>query len=59
MTSPVLSPVLKDPEWSGYMPGKTLLGSLGRPEDAGNVALSLASGETRTSRASISCSMAA
>jgi hypothetical protein len=30
---------LKDPEWAGYMPGKTLLGRLGRPEEVANVAL--------------------
>ena len=34
---------LKDPEWSGYMLGKTLLGRLGKPEEVANVALFLAS----------------
>jgi len=34
---------LKDPEWAGYMLGKTLLGRLGRPEEVANVALFLAS----------------
>ncbi|AYB34869.1 SDR family NAD(P)-dependent oxidoreductase [Chryseolinea soli] len=33
---------LKDPEWAGYMLGKTLLGRLGRPEEVANVALFLA-----------------
>jgi NAD(P)-dependent dehydrogenase (short-subunit alcohol dehydrogenase family) len=37
---------LKDPEWAGYVLGKTLLGRLGRPEDVANVALFLASGES-------------
>jgi NAD(P)-dependent dehydrogenase (short-subunit alcohol dehydrogenase family) len=37
---------LKDPEWSGYMLGKTLLGRLGRPEEVANVALFLASNES-------------
>jgi NAD(P)-dependent dehydrogenase (short-subunit alcohol dehydrogenase family) len=37
---------LKDPEWAGYMLGKTLLGRLGRPEEVANVALFLASGES-------------
>ncbi len=37
---------LKDPEWAGYMLGKTLLGRLGRPEEVANVALFLASAES-------------
>jgi NAD(P)-dependent dehydrogenase (short-subunit alcohol dehydrogenase family) len=37
---------LKDPEWAGYMLGKTLLGRLGRPGEVANVALFLASGES-------------
>ena len=37
---------LKDPEWAGYMLGKTLLGRLGRPEEVVNVALFLASEES-------------
>src|SRR5450432_2077712 len=37
---------LKDPEWAGYMLGKTLLGRLGRPEEVVNVALFLASNES-------------
>jgi NAD(P)-dependent dehydrogenase (short-subunit alcohol dehydrogenase family) len=37
---------LKDPEWAGYMLGKTLLGRLGRPEEIANVALFLASDES-------------
>src|SRR2546425_60068 len=37
---------LKDPEWAGYMLGKTLLGRLGRPEEVANVALFLASEES-------------
>ncbi|THD62566.1 SDR family NAD(P)-dependent oxidoreductase [Phenylobacterium sp.] len=37
---------LKDPEWSGYMLGKTLLGRLGKPEEVANVALFLASDES-------------
>jgi NAD(P)-dependent dehydrogenase (short-subunit alcohol dehydrogenase family) len=37
---------LEDPEWAGYMLGKTLLGRLGRPEEVANVALFLASGES-------------
>ena len=37
---------LNDPEWAGYMLGKTLLGRLGRPEEVANVALFLASGES-------------
>jgi hypothetical protein len=34
---------LKDPEWARAMLGKTLLGRLGRPEEAANVAPFLAS----------------
>jgi NAD(P)-dependent dehydrogenase (short-subunit alcohol dehydrogenase family) len=37
---------LKDPEWAGYMLGKTLLGRLGRPQEVANVALFLASDES-------------
>jgi NAD(P)-dependent dehydrogenase (short-subunit alcohol dehydrogenase family) len=37
---------LKDPEWAGYMLGKTLLGRLGRPEEVASVALFLGSGES-------------
>jgi NAD(P)-dependent dehydrogenase (short-subunit alcohol dehydrogenase family) len=37
---------LKDPEWAGYMLGKTLLGRLGRPEEVATVALFLASGDS-------------
>jgi len=37
---------LKDPEWSSYMLGKTLLNRLGRPEEVANVALFLASEES-------------
>lgn len=37
---------LKDPEWAGYMLGKTLLNRLGRPEEVANVALFLASEES-------------
>jgi len=37
---------LEDPEWAGYMLGKTLLGRLGRPAEVANVALFLASDES-------------
>ena len=37
---------LKDPEWAGYMLGKTLLGRLGRPEEVARVGLFLASDES-------------
>jgi NAD(P)-dependent dehydrogenase (short-subunit alcohol dehydrogenase family) len=37
---------LSDPEWAGYMLGKTLLGRLGRPQEVANVALFLASEES-------------
>ncbi len=37
---------IKDPEWSGYMLGKALLGRLGKPEEVANVALFLASDES-------------
>jgi NAD(P)-dependent dehydrogenase (short-subunit alcohol dehydrogenase family) len=37
---------LEDPEWAGYMLGKTLLGRFGRPEEVANVALFLASDES-------------
>jgi NAD(P)-dependent dehydrogenase (short-subunit alcohol dehydrogenase family) len=37
---------LKDPDWGGYMLGKTLLGRLGRPEEVTSVALFLASEES-------------
>ncbi len=37
---------MKDPEWSGYMLGKTLLGRLGRPEEVAKVALFLASDDS-------------
>jgi NAD(P)-dependent dehydrogenase (short-subunit alcohol dehydrogenase family) len=30
---------LKDPEWAGYMLGKTVLGRLGRPEEVAEVGL--------------------
>ena len=36
---------LKDPEWAGYMIGKTLLGRLGRPEEVAWTAVFLASDE--------------
>jgi NAD(P)-dependent dehydrogenase (short-subunit alcohol dehydrogenase family) len=41
-----MSPRLSNPEWAGYMLGKTLLGRLGRPEEVASVALFLASGES-------------
>ena len=37
---------LNDPEWAGYMLGKTLLGRLGRPEEVAKVALFLASDDS-------------
>jgi len=37
---------LKDPEWAGYMLGKTLLGRLGRPDEVANAALFLACEES-------------
>jgi NAD(P)-dependent dehydrogenase (short-subunit alcohol dehydrogenase family) len=37
---------LHDPEWAGYMLGKTLLNRLGRPEEVADVALFLASDES-------------
>jgi NAD(P)-dependent dehydrogenase (short-subunit alcohol dehydrogenase family) len=37
---------LKDPEWAGYMLGKTLLGRLGQPEEVARVALFLASDDS-------------
>jgi NAD(P)-dependent dehydrogenase (short-subunit alcohol dehydrogenase family) len=37
---------LKDPDWAGYMLGKTLLGRLGRAEEVANVALFLASDQS-------------
>jgi NAD(P)-dependent dehydrogenase (short-subunit alcohol dehydrogenase family) len=37
---------LKNPEWAGYMLGKTLLGRLGQPEEVARVALFLASDDS-------------
>jgi NAD(P)-dependent dehydrogenase (short-subunit alcohol dehydrogenase family) len=37
---------LKDPDWAGYMLGKTLLGRLGRPEEVAKVALFVASDDS-------------
>jgi NAD(P)-dependent dehydrogenase (short-subunit alcohol dehydrogenase family) len=37
---------LKNPQWAGYMLGKTLLGRLGRPEEVAHVALFLASDDS-------------
>ncbi len=37
---------LKDPEWAGYMLGKTLLGRLGRAAEIADVALFLASDQS-------------
>ena len=36
---------LKDPEWAGYMLGKTMLGRLGRPEEIASMVLYLCSPE--------------
>jgi NAD(P)-dependent dehydrogenase (short-subunit alcohol dehydrogenase family) len=37
---------LKNPEWAGYMLGKTMLGRLGKPEEVAKVALFLASDDS-------------